>query len=244
MKSRLFYALASQPDVAPRLLDDLVVLLSLNAEQSQSIVHAVLESTDKAITINQRQAIAESVGNKLGLGAVAAASAMESLKFILDQQLDETFGKDSAETLGKDLEEYGRAANRSITQAQVDKFIELTKFLRVNVLPDYRKIRDRKTTATGVLPSLKTFGTTVELRAIVENLFRVGMDSAKYSPKISGVVPIVSIRIKTDSGSIDEFAFQTDEKVLAAFIEELKSAQVILCELNRVTKFSNKKGIS
>lgn len=94
--------------------------------------------------------------------------------------------------------------------------------------PLYEPKRLRERTRAGVLPALRGFGTTVEVRGVFKRELRLGEKSDDFSncARPFDLEPITSVAISLDSGTPDEFYFQSDPKTLAAFVEKLKFALV------------------
>ncbi len=225
MKSALFYSISRDSDSARTLLLDLCTVLRLTGDQREACLSAICDLAERAMTRAQRRKTSERLALDQDIHRVDAAAAIAALEFLARQLSGEEFAADSTEDLSADLQESAIAHEIDISDADILVFAELLTTLRERVVPDYKKIRSRKAHTTGVLPSLTSFGTTVELRAIIEDTFRVGMSADEYEPEITGLVPVVSVRLTTDTGLADEFCFQASAEEFDVLIEALKAAQ-------------------
>jgi hypothetical protein len=87
------------------------------------------------------------------------------------------------------------------------------------------EMEQRRNREIGVLPYLKSVGTTVELRGVFDRSFRLGDDLGSYAPQLLSVTPIVSVSIGLDSGTPEGINFQASPDDLQFLIEVLKAAQ-------------------
>lgn len=225
MKSALFYSISQDSDSARTLLLDLCTVLRLTGDQREACLSAICDVAESAMTRAQEREVSEQLALDQDIPRVDAAAVLRALEFLARQLANEEFAADSIEDLSADLQESAMAHEIDISDADILVFAELLTTLRESIVPEYKKIRTRKVHAIGVLPSLKSFGTTVELRAITEDKFRVGMSADEYEPEITGLVAVVSVRLTTDSGLADEFCFQASAEEFDVLIEALKATQ-------------------
>lgn len=129
--------------------------------------------------------------------------------------------KDKASDLGEDLREIaGLTAEESAT------FVEIVENLKSGAVAKYKTLRTRKSYEAGVLPSLSGVANSVEFRAVTEEAFKLGAQPEEYKPKLVGHVPVISIRLKVDSGHVGEFVFQASPEELQLLIDSLNAALV------------------
>jgi len=195
----------------------------------------VLLDVAEAMTRRQRQEIAERVAKDQNLGVIQVSSALSSLAFLLMRLTDEQVSGDSVEDLAADFAESAKTCGVAVPDDAETVFTDVVDRIRNVVASEYEKVKDRKATAAGVLPSIKSFGTTVEFRAVVENEFRIGLSADEYEPNVKGLVPVISVAIDVDEGPVKSFCFQASEDELKALIEELRSAFVCLRDAKRLT---------
>lgn len=76
------------------------------------------------------------------------------------------------------------------------------------------RIKNAEQTEIGLLPYLVSCSTSFEKRIIFESRFTYGENPELYSPNAIDSVPIVTIRLVTDSGPTQTFFFQAGKKEL------------------------------
>jgi len=86
----------------------------------------------------------------------------------------------------------------------------------------------------GVLPGLKTCGTTVEMRAVQKDLYRWGTSVQEYESEILDTAGVISVHIGLDEGTPRDFYFQMSENDLEDLISQLKAARK---DLHALTQF-------
>ncbi len=122
--------------------------------------------------------------------------------------------KDPPQVIAADLLELvdGAAVNTAMVH-------ELVKLVIDDVAPRLRSLSEEKRNVAGVLPTLAAYATTVELRAQLERSFRAGDDPDTYEPSVAKLIPIASIRLRTDDNDI--YMFQCDRQMLEFLITRL-----------------------
>jgi len=238
MKSALFYAITSESDFAKTFLSDLVTLLRAKPEQRNGCFNVLLPLM-LTMTADQKRTIAEQVAREHGFGYVEAAAALQALQFLLRELTREEYPEVPTQDFADDLRETASKYDVPMSDLELNVFIETIDRLRGDVVPRYEEVKKEKATTTGILPSLLSFRTTVELRPVVANKFRIGMAADEYEPDIRGVVPVVSFVLEADSGVVDEFCVQMSPEELAALIEELRAAQVCLDRLQQFVHYED-----
>jgi hypothetical protein len=227
MKTKLFYSIMMEPEVAKAFLSDLHTVFRSPAGLRLACIGVLPELADK-MTTRQSMELAKSVAREQGTSIVEVLSNLQSLQLLTKTLADEDVPGDSIDDMLLDLEESGKAQGLHITEDDKSVFRDLVTQIQDRIVPSYRELQRRKAAASGVLPSLKSFGTTVELRAVAGKPFRIGMSADKYEPEILGLVPVISVSLGVDSGPIQHFSFQASPKEITALIEELRSAFVCL----------------
>jgi len=116
---------------------------------------------------------------------------------------------EDAHLMADDLFEKGLISEESLPSARA--FFELFS-------EEYRqkieRIRKVEQTEIGLLPFLVSCSTSFEKRIVFESKFRYGENPDLYSPKAIDTVPIVTIRLVTDSGPKEGLFFQAGKKEL------------------------------
>lgn len=83
----------------------------------------------------------------------------------------------------------------------------------------------RRRAAGGVLPSLKSVGITVEVRAVRKDIFRWGTPIEAYQPQVIDTTTVASISIEVDEGTPRDLYFQADEDEIDYLISSLTAAK-------------------
>lgn len=149
------------------------------------------------------------------------------MRFFLDKMLRDDYKNDTPEQWAEDL----------VTLDQIEKksssfFVSMVTRIRDEVLPKVELVVRRRAYGEGVLPGLKTCGTTVEMRAVQKDRYRWGNPIEEYAPEIVDVTGVVSVHIGLDEGRPRDFYFQMSKDDLADLISQLKAAGQDLLALN------------
>lgn len=224
MKSRLFSNFDPASETGRAISRDLKVLIRLyeNGKGKDKVEACMDRIPEIAETMTSRQVvvIAENLArDREGMSRGDVIPSLQILRHLTERLTDEEAECDSSSDLADDLVEVG-----ILEDARKRYFVDIIDDIRTKILPKYKKIKRKKQFSSGVLPSLKSFGTTVELRAVLENDFRIGMSSIEYDPGIYDFIPVISIILRTDSGIPDTFTFQASKEETIALIEELRAA--------------------
>lgn len=94
----------------------------------------------------------------------------------------------------------------------------------------------RRRAAGGVLPTLKSFGITVEVRAVRKGIFRWGTPIEAYQPQVIDTTMVASIHVGVTEGTPDDFYFQADEDDIDYLISSLKAAKMDMKALRAYLK--------
>lgn len=226
MKTDFFYDIIRNPELTKSFLNDLLVALSITPDQRATLIGVLPEIIGKTLTSKQREDYAKRFAEQCGLEKLEAKSALQALNFIASQLAEESYSDDSIEDLRVDLIVCLKENDIDYSEENINVFGCILENLKKDTIPAYKQIKKRKKTATGILPSINSFSHTVELRAVIDSSFHIGMSANEYKPKLTDFVPVVSIFISVDSGVADELAFQASEDELEALIQELKAAKI------------------
>ena len=180
---------------------DLESLLILWPDHEAEFIQAVVKSA-RVLTQAQQEEIVRRLADDLNLHFPEVCMAFDVLNFFVKRLSEEDYLQDTPEDLQADLSDM-----EIIGDDLKDLFISLVTRIKSEVTPEHKKNAKRRMYAAGVLPSLKSIGTTVEIRAISEPL-PLGRSVSEFTATIEGHVPVISIHLSADSGAVDEFAFQ------------------------------------
>ncbi len=142
------------------------------------------------------------------------------LRFFLSRMLRDAYKNDSSQQWADDV-----VALREIEETTRPQFVSMVDDIRSDVLPKVELAIRRRTYSEGVLPGLKTFGTTVEMRAVQKDRYRWGTSVNEYGPRILDVAGVVSVHIGLNEGTPRDFYFQVSEEDLELLISGFKAAR-------------------
>lgn len=160
-----------------------------------------------------RQKAADDQLQKLGI-TPRLAGALTDLAMLLARAQADPRTQDTPQVIAADLLELVKG-----TEVNTATVHELVKLVIDDVAPRLRSLSEEKRYVAGVLPTLAAYATTVELRAQLERPFRAGDDPDTYEPSVAKLIPIASIRLRTDDNEI--FVFQCDRQMLEFLIARL-----------------------
>ncbi len=171
---------------------------------------------------NQKELLITSLIEKSGLTRLQTGSFLSLFRFFVSQFQEENLkiAEDSSESWTADLTALGIMEERWASE-----FTSYMSAVTSKIKSDVLDTRDVQTYQAGVLPSLKSLGTTVELRGIFDQTYRIGSPLEEYSPKLKSVTPIISVRISVDKGDIRDFYFQATPREIDILINSLIAAK-------------------
>jgi hypothetical protein len=125
-----------------------------------------------------------------------------------------------------------------LTALEGKKVLPILEVLKNEGAPELKKLRRLREFSQGVLPSFRSIGTTVELRSIVPDPYKLGDEVSKYQPKSEGLIPIASITLSATPGADERectrICFQCDEEELQWVIDKLEATKMDLSLAKRL----------
>lgn len=218
MKSLLFAAIDPNLEENKHFARDLRVLLRLSPQDRDLFSRAMLDISRTFSKVQDKEII-ERLAQDTKLGLPDVNFALGALSFLVIYLSRDEFQEDAPDDLAEDLRDLG-----VVKADQAQQVAQIITHIKDRVIPQYKKIKQTRTTAGGVLPCLRSLGTTVELRPIIEPTFKFGMSLKKYEPKIVNQVTVVSVHLSVDSGPVKEFVFQVLPDELEIVIKQLQVA--------------------
>ena len=213
---------------------DLGTLLKLTAKARTEVTKAAIKSLGVRTEREKRAVLEELI----------EGSEDESLPLTGPFQLLSYFAKffagndprskDDPKKIASDLAKMDGVYPSDVTEAK-NIFAETLSALKTAALSakiDFLK----RTYETGILPSFKGIGTTVELRGVQEVEFEFGDDVERYAPTFVGLVGLASIRINLEGSDPKFFYFQASDKELTDIIDALRATQKELRHLESTVK--------
>ncbi|MEW6198854.1 MAG: hypothetical protein AB1601_09350 [Planctomycetota bacterium] len=190
-----------------------------------------------AKTRSARDGIIDRLELETGLPGLRLERALRIMYFFVDEFMDER-DRGTPEDWAADLVEMD-----VISESERGTFLSILADLQTKVVPRIEKVMRRRRFGAGVMPSLKSTGVTVELRAVQESTYRWGKSLTEYQPKISGVTGVFSIEIGV-TGDREPFAFQCDEEEINLLIDQFTAAKTDLAALKEFLKIADTESAS
>lgn len=220
MKSKLFGEFDATDENNKQFISDLKAVCELPPAHRQAIADA-LPGLLAASTEKQMQDRTDTLQRDTGASRLLIGHVCDFAGFFLRQMLDDRLKDEPFADWSSDLVELGL-----LEKQQEESFLALLQELKERTLPTVSRVRKELAYGVGVLPSLKSCGTTVELRAIFDKPYRWGISLKDYKPVLEKVVPVISVRISLDSGEISDIGFQMTPQLTDILIDHLKAARV------------------
>jgi hypothetical protein len=203
-------------DLPKEFREDLETLWSLPRKDRDALIPHV-SAIYRTSTVGEKKVAMDKAVTGIGGNA---AHLLRALKFLLYVHGEWNPVLDTPEGFIKDLAEL-----RLIPSAKAKE----AKEFFVDFLGEVQKDNQRrleKMHASSVLASYVGCTTLVDFRAVIDKPYGTGLDDnlKNYNPTCVSFVPVILVKIRTDSGNPDCLAFQCQEDVLGSFIEELQAA--------------------
>lgn len=220
MKSKLFGQFDPKDEDNKQFLSDLKVACELSTDQRHAITDT-LPHLLSLIKAKEKEEATDALQKQTGASQLLIGHVSDFAGFFLRQMLDDRLKDEPFTVWSSDLIELG-VLNRD----QESAFLALLQDLKERTLPTLSKVKKQRVYGSGVLPSLKSCGTTVELRGVFDKPYRWGTSLAEYKPVLEDVVPVISVHITLDSGAISEIGFQMTPDEADLLISEFSAARV------------------
>jgi hypothetical protein len=192
---------------------------------SEDVVEALsrdLPRLEACRTPGATQRFVEAQTASLGVARREAGPVVEFLKLLLEVFLLDITAGDTPEALVNDLIDAGL-----VTKTGRERVLRTVGLLKGEILPEYKRLRRVRQVGSGVLPSFKGVGVTVELRAVLDPAYESGKASPEdYKPELIAWLPIASIAMTTDTD--ERIGFECDAEALDILLDHLQVARVQL----------------
>ena len=200
--------------------------LNLSSEQMEACINALADFRLVRLE-SELDRLIDSLEEKTRLPQTEVEKVLAVMRFFLNRMLRDEYKNDTPEQWAEDL----------LTLDQIEKhtspfFLSMVIRIRDEVVPKVELVVRRRAYGEGVLPGLKTCGTTVEMRAVQKDRYRWGNSVGEYAPEVVDVTGVVSVHIGLDEGRPRDFYFQMTEDDLADLISQLQAAGQDLLALN------------
>lgn len=219
MKSQLFSKFDPSSKENDEFATDFARLISLPDKALSACIDS-LPDLLLAKTETRTTELYDRLHEQTGQSYIDLRSSVFCMEFLTVKSLESDKKSDTPEAWADDL----RGLKIIDSDDLERKFVALAERLKREIAPQYELQLRRREFAKGVLPSIKSMGTTVELRAVQRDKYKIGENFDNYKSKIEDVVGVISVHITTDSGSFDDFHFQASEEELEYLIDTLRAA--------------------
>src|SRR3989344_3709937 len=223
-KSRTFTISPLNDEGLKALKEDAEILSNVNVASFPQVIDSAKEII-LAKTERDELALEEGmVTSRLVPNRQTALAAYRFIRYFFKIFADDSTKEDSPEDIVKDLEGIGLSSNITCLIA---KIIELIK----QEAKWYEYNRLKESFSSGLFPSFRGIGTTVELRGVFNREIKYGEKVEDYAKEAkleekSPMVPVISIAITLDSGTPSRFIFQASPEETEWLIEELKASKI------------------
>ena len=220
---------------------DLADLLKLSREARVALAQAAVRSFT-AQTDREKQAIRDDLVRRFESEAVSLGGPFNLLKFFgeafLSDPADDPIANDDPQSIASDLAKMEDVLPKSVDGAadSLSQVLKAVKQGAVGLRDTVRRMRFE----TGVLPSFKGIGTTVEVRAVMATEYEWGKSVEEYTPALAEIVGVASIRIKLARSQPEAFCFQATNDELKILIDSLRATQKELQLLEQSIKINVK----
>jgi hypothetical protein len=217
MKSKLFSAFDVTEKDNEAFKDDMLAFFDCTDNQKTSIVK-VLPDLANVTTQSELDKISESLVSETSLTKIQLRKIIRFVGFFTQQLINKDLEGDTPDLWANDLEE----AN-ILNGDGKHQFINFVNIIKAEVSQKINDIKDSRTYEAGILPTIRSLGTTVELRGVFKKSFSFGEILEDYTPELKSILPVASIRMSFDSGHVKEVAFQATPKELELLINKLSA---------------------
>lgn len=229
MESNFFSALDLDSKNGEMFLSNLAKSLPANEEALLACLE-IFPNVWFANIPEQRKKLIEELSVKTKVPIITLDSFFKTLIFFVRSLINnEGLTGDTPEQWANDLLEL-----KKINKEDKDKFIAIFGSLLSDHFPSLKKRYYENQAGVGVFPSIMNVEATVELRAVQDSHYGYMDEINQYTPTITGVVAIASIKIDVNSEQNSEFCFQTTEEDLDILIRQLKATQADLVALKNM----------
>ncbi len=222
MKSRLFSAVFDdrEGNDAKAFQRHLRETLALSDEDRDACLD-VLPKIRLAQTATQTRRVVDGLARNRSVERSKLEHAIGVMSFLLDALLNDAVPNSDPPLWADDLEqELGW-----LDENTRPMFDHMLKRLQTDAAAKLEAEIRRRRAAGGVLPVLKSFGITVEVRAVRKDIFRWGTPIEAYQPQVIDTTMVASINVGVSEGTPDDFYFQANEDDIDYLINSLKAAK-------------------
>ena len=227
MRSRLFSEFDPESKDNDLFAKHLKMAMTLTDAQAATCISAFAKVRLARTQMETRQHL-QALEKETHLPLKQIDQALSVVQFFFRNMMRDDYKADTTEEWAEDLGQLDL-----LNDDEKPRFITLIEGLRSQVLPAIENDIRRRTYGEGVLPTLKSCGTTVEMRAVQKDRYHWGESLETYVPQIMDITGVVSIHIGLDEGTPEDFYFQASVDDLDLLIQQFTAAKKDLHALDR-----------
>jgi hypothetical protein len=208
---------------------DLRSLLILTASAREEVAKNGVQLLTQRTSV-QREKLTEKLAERFPeersnfVGPLALAEFFAEL-FAADEG-NQPIAGDNPQSIAFDLEAVGGVFPDDIENAK-ESFGTVLEVIK-SAAQEIKPMLNARLYSQGVLPGLKSIGTTVESRAVFDQTYKLGDNLNGYDPKIVDKVAVASVKLTFTQTPTSSVSFQVNEEELAFLVDGLRAAQVEL----------------
>jgi hypothetical protein len=216
IKTHLAKQFNANPVLQKRFKEDLQVIFSLSQDKRSAILNEYLQFSSKFYNPQGSFSLTK-LGEKYSEDPVCIHTFLNLSAFFAEAILENL--DDSIDEIAKDIFDLQIITHENIVDFK--KFLENIKDKAQEINSSTKRQKEQ----VGILPFYTSIDTTVELRTLLETEYDCGEKIEEFSPKISELIPVITCRVRVDSGLQREFFFQTSIDSLTELIDCLIAAK-------------------
>jgi hypothetical protein len=220
MKSKMFNYFNALDDQNKKFREDFANFAKCPNEIKNELLKKYLEY-EKTIVHIEKNIIRQNLSEQTKMDLADINSIFNIFGFFLKNINDEDNAGDTAEKWIDDLIEL-----KIVQDAKKAELLAFINTMWIIAKEEFKKIQDEQSWSTGVLPSFKGIGHTIEMRGVFEKKFHLGQKLSEYNPVILDIIPIISIGISNvnELGEEESFGFHATIDQVKLIINELQSS--------------------
>lgn len=164
----------------------------------------------------EEERMIRSLADQMAESATNLSDAVNCASFFLRHFARRVGREDQPDAMAADLVTLGLASELQESVAR-----DILTWLKGVVFPQVEKNMRSRSAAAGLFPSLEGISLEAELRAVQIDTYTSADEIDAYEPKITAVVPVASVEIRTTD---KDFLFQADKDDLIRMIKYFQAA--------------------
>jgi hypothetical protein len=218
--SKLFSRFDPDSKENDRFREDLRSLLALTGEQLSACIRTapLLRLADTKTKLND---VADELARATGLTHITLNEVWRVMRFFIDSLMEASEGDLEGDSVEKWVEDLH--VLHCVSTSEQAALAGILARLAEEVVKPIRQDVVRRRYAAGVLPTLRSFGATVEVRAIRRKEYDWDSPIDAYTSAIADLTPVASVHIWVTKGTPEDLYFQIEEVDLDRLIRCLEA---------------------